>query len=275
MQYKEIEVEKIKTRYNSRSIIRKDDLASLMLNIRENGLLQPVGVVAKNGEYELIFGNRRVKAFKMLGIKTIPAIISEKEISEMDAILKNAAENIIRKELSPIELGKIALDLKEKFNMSDGEIAAALSVPTRRIKLAIVIIQKAPKHIQDMIGYYNTGMSRSNRKGKVPPSIINSIYSSKINKDQMNELVEYCKKSESIGLKITQIIETIKNGLSVKEAIKATEDFQFVNLHMIADKEEIKKIKKNHASLARYIALIIEGKLPSHEGLFYIKEESK
>lgn len=267
MQYKELDISKIKVKYNSRSTIKKDDLADLMQSIKENSLLQPVGVMKKGDKYELLFGNRRLQSFKKLGRTTIPAIITDREISEADAILMNATENIVRKKISVIELGKIALDLKEQFNMSNGEIAVALSIPPRRIKTALDIIRRAPKEIQDMIGYYNTGVSGANRQGKIPPSVINKIYSSRLTKEQAAELVEYCRKTEAVGNQISQIIELIKNGLSIKEAITTAENFRYVEARLVVDKGEYDKIKSEHKSFSRYINKIIEGELPSHPGL--------
>jgi len=272
MQYKEIEISKISVSYNSRSAIKKDDLADLMQNIKEQGLLQPVGVVEKKGKYSLIFGNRRLQAFKKLGRSTIPAYISDKELSETEMILKNAAENIIRKDITMIELGKIALDLHTKEGTSAGEVAAALSITPRRVKNAIRVIQRAPKHIQEMIGYYNIGASGSNKKGKIPPTIINNIYSSRITTEQMNELAEYCRTSESNSLKVSKIIEFIKKGMTVKEAVNTVSDFYFITIDLIADKEKLDKIKKTYKSISMYVTSVLNGDAPACKGLFISKE---
>jgi ParB/RepB/Spo0J family partition protein len=67
MEYKEIELQKIFQKENSRSQYRNEDLQELMASMSQDGLLHPIGV-AKNGDkFEVLFGNRRYMAAKKLG----------------------------------------------------------------------------------------------------------------------------------------------------------------------------------------------------------------
>src|SRR5690554_3556944 len=81
----------------------EESLADLADSISEVGVLSPIKVrVTDNGRYKIIFGNRRYKACKSLGLEYIPCIISE-AIDELDIYFEQLAENIQRENFSPIE----------------------------------------------------------------------------------------------------------------------------------------------------------------------------
>lgn len=108
MEIPEIELNKIDMTYNVRKdVIDKEKIHELAKNIEENGLLQPIVVMAKGNRYELIIGQRRYLAFKELGWSKIPAII-ESIKNETDAILKSFSENMLREELSIKDKNRVA-----------------------------------------------------------------------------------------------------------------------------------------------------------------------
>lgn len=77
-----------------------DELAN---SIRELGLLSPIKVLAlDNGRYKIIYGNRRYKASLMVGLATIPCIVSTND-DELDIYYEQIAENLTREDFSPIE----------------------------------------------------------------------------------------------------------------------------------------------------------------------------
>ena len=82
---------------------RFDDkaLKELALSIKEYGIINPILVREKNNLYEIIAGERRFKAAKMIGLKEVPVIIKDIDDNKMSEIA--ITENIQRENISPIE----------------------------------------------------------------------------------------------------------------------------------------------------------------------------
>ncbi len=129
-----IEVQKIKPNPNQpRRKFDEEGIKELAYSIREFGFLQPL-VVTKSEketptgidvEYELIAGERRLLAAKMLGLEVVPAIIRNVDL-EREKLELAVIENIQRENLSPIEAARAFQRLQEEFRMTQREIAAKL-----------------------------------------------------------------------------------------------------------------------------------------------------
>ena len=117
--------------------MREHELAGLMTSMKQQGLLQPVGVMKERGSYTYLWGHRRIKAAEKLGWKSIDAHVTlSKDVTEEDAIIINAVENLQRKDVSPFELGRIVSQLSKK-GLSLSEIGARMGVPKSRLKQSI------------------------------------------------------------------------------------------------------------------------------------------
>lgn len=103
MEIKEIPISKIKENpYQTRESIEEDPLKVLIKSIRERGLMSPISVMKEGDEFIIICGHRRLKAFKRLKKKTIPAIVkSRNKNNELKVDLVH--ENLIREDLNPVE----------------------------------------------------------------------------------------------------------------------------------------------------------------------------
>ena len=104
----------------------EDQLTELALSIKEVGLLQPPVVRSLgNGKYQLIMGERRFRAAKLAGLKTIPVIIRQ---TSDDQLLREAiVENIHRSQLNPLEEAAAYQQLLNDFNYTLDELAVKLS----------------------------------------------------------------------------------------------------------------------------------------------------
>ena len=113
-QYTKLSVELIDPNpYQPRRIFPQDELEALASSISESGLLQPISV-RRNGErYQIIAGERRWRAHKLLGRHTIEALVIPVEDSDM-AVL-SLAENIDREDLSDYEIGKALRQVESLF----------------------------------------------------------------------------------------------------------------------------------------------------------------
>jgi len=104
----------------------EDQLTELALSIKEVGLLQPPVVRSLgNGKYQLIMGERRFRAAKLAGLKSIPVIIRQ---TGDDQLLREAiVENIHRSQLNPLEEAAAYQQLLNDFNYTHDELAVKLS----------------------------------------------------------------------------------------------------------------------------------------------------
>ena len=109
-----------------RTVFDEDQLTELALSIKEVGLLQPPVVRSiGNGKYQIIMGERRFRAAKLAGLKSIPVIIRQ---TSDDQLLREAlVENIHRSQLNPLEEGAAYQQLLNDFNYTHDELAVKLS----------------------------------------------------------------------------------------------------------------------------------------------------
>lgn len=118
----EIPVENISRDENQpRQNFTEDSLAELAASIKQHGILQPLVVIAEDGKYIIVAGERRWRAAKIAGLKTVPAIV--RTIDSQNRLELSIIENAQREDLNPIELATAYAKLKSQFNLSVKEIA--------------------------------------------------------------------------------------------------------------------------------------------------------
>lgn len=100
----------------------EEALKALAESIKQHGILSPIVVVKKEGKYQIVAGERRFRAAKMVGLKKIPAIV--RTLSDQNKLELSIIENAQREDLNAIELATAYAKLKNQFNLSNEEIAA-------------------------------------------------------------------------------------------------------------------------------------------------------
>lgn len=104
-----------------RGTIRPESVADLVESIKEHGILEPLVLAHTPAGYQIIAGERRWRASKILGLKTVPVII--KETTPRGMLEMAIVENVQRTDLNPIERGKAFMRLMEEFGLSNADIA--------------------------------------------------------------------------------------------------------------------------------------------------------
>ena len=118
----EVEIEKIQPNpYQPRKGFNESDMSGLADSINENGILQPILVRKKGSGFELIAGERRLRAAKKVGLKSVPVVI--REASGEGLLALALVENIQRKDLNPIEAAKAYKQLIEEFGLTQEGIS--------------------------------------------------------------------------------------------------------------------------------------------------------
>ncbi len=156
--------------YQPRETFPAKPQRELMESIRLNGLLQPI-TVRKSGErYQLLAGERRLRAVREIGLPVIPSIIKELSDAEMRAL--SLVENIHREDLNPIELSRSMRALMEHLRLTQDEVAERIGKDRSTIANQLRILE-LPIEIQDDIknGRLSAGHGRTLLPLKDAPSL--------------------------------------------------------------------------------------------------------
>ena len=119
---KEIKLNEIEPNRNqARKVFEEEALDELAESIKEYGVIQPIIVTKKDGYYEIVAGERRWRASKKAGIKTIPAIVRDDNTRENMEI--SLIENVQREDLNPIEKARGLRTLMDGYNLTQEQVA--------------------------------------------------------------------------------------------------------------------------------------------------------
>jgi ParB family transcriptional regulator, chromosome partitioning protein len=138
----------------------EESLAALARSIREVGVLQPVVVKARDGGYELVAGERRLRAARLAGLATIPAIIREGDDTE--SLREALIENIHREDLAPLELAAAFQELLEDLGVTQETVAERLGYSRAHVANTIRLLS-LPADVQRLLaeGRIQAGHARA------------------------------------------------------------------------------------------------------------------
>ncbi|MDV3219969.1 ParB/RepB/Spo0J family partition protein [Intrasporangium sp.] len=169
-QFAEVDIDLIRPNPKQpRSVFDEDDMAELVHSIREIGVLQPVVVrripqdqlgEAEGKQYELIMGERRLRATQEAELATIPAIIKD---TQDDALLRDALlENLHRSQLNPLEEAAAYQQLLDDFGCSHEELAQRIGRSRPQISNTLRLL-KLPPLVQRRVaaGVLSAGHARA------------------------------------------------------------------------------------------------------------------
>lgn len=213
-----IPIDKIKAnKFQPRKDFDKDTLKDLTSSIKEKGLIQPVLVRYKDNEYELIAGERRFRAAKMLNFKEIPAIV--KNVSDLDSLELSIIENVQREDLNPIDQAKAYKQLIEEFNMTQENIAEAIGKDRATIANILRLLKLSEK-IQEHVSRGTISMGHARAILGLSSDREQSRLCTKVIKNDLSvrDTERYAKKMQS-GTKKT-ISDKDPNLIDAEELLK-------------------------------------------------------
>ena len=152
----------IPNKHQPRLMFDQEELTELAESIRDNGVIQPL-IVSRmtKKKYELIAGERRLRASKMAGLKTVPVIV--REISSDDELLEFALiENIQRTDLNPLEEAEAYRKLIDKFGLTQEEAAKKVGKNRSTVTNALRLLQ-LPEYVKEdlLSGQLTEGHARA------------------------------------------------------------------------------------------------------------------
>ena len=189
---KEIELDKIKpNRFQPRQSFDEQKINELSQSISKHGILSPILVRETGaGGYELIAGERRLRAAKEAGLQTAPCMVdlAEDQLSLELALI----ENLQREDLNPIEEARGYDRLKREFSLTQDKIA-------------------------EVTGKARSSVANSMRLLNLPPSVIDLLYSGDLEKGHAKILASMePNEAEALAQKIVSL------GMTVKDAATST-----------------------------------------------------
>ncbi len=186
--FSEIDVDEIEVNpFQPRADFDEEALEALSKSIAVHGVIQPITVRRVGNDYQLIAGERRLRASKRAGKETIPAYIRTADDQEMLEIA--LIENVQRQDLNPIEMAVNYLRLKEECKLSDLQVAERLGMKRSTITNFLRLL-------------------------RLPPEVKNSLIDRKISKGHAMTLAGI----EEVDIQLFLHKEIIENGLSVRQA---------------------------------------------------------
>ncbi len=146
--------------FQPRRAFSVEKLKELADSIRVSGVVQPVLLRRSDERYQLIAGERRLRAAKMAGLATIPAVV--REIGDRDALELALTENLLRDDLNQIEAAEGYALLQQKHGLSHEEIAERLGLDRSTITNTLRLL-RLPPEVQRMIaeGKISAGHARA------------------------------------------------------------------------------------------------------------------
>ncbi len=157
----EIDIDKIRANpYQPRKQFDEKALKELSDSIKENGVFQPILIRQSISGYELVAGERRLRASKLAGLKKIPAIIVEFDDRQMMEI--SLLENIQRENLTPIEEAKAYDQLIKKLKYTQEELSKHLGKSRANIANMLRLLS-LPGEVQELVneGKLSYGQART------------------------------------------------------------------------------------------------------------------
>jgi ParB family chromosome partitioning protein len=171
----ELEIDEIAANpYQPRTKFSEISLDDLKESIAERGVLQPVIVRKKAGRYELVAGERRLRAAKLAKLKTIPVMV--KQVSDSEALEIALVENLQREDLNPIDEARGYSELIKRFSLTQEELAQKISKDRSTIANVLRLLN-LPEEVKSGLenGKINMGHARA-LLGLTEEKHIRSVY---------------------------------------------------------------------------------------------------
>ena len=140
----ELSISAIKAnQYQPRTSFDEKKLKELSESIKKHGVIQPVLVRQEGKSFELIAGERRLRASKIAGLKKIPAVVAK--ITNTQSLEIAILENVQREDLNPLEVSKGYQRLREEFGYTQDQVAKSVGKPRSSIANSLRLLTLPPK----------------------------------------------------------------------------------------------------------------------------------
>ena len=201
--------------YQPRKIFNDDALKELSDSIKEHGVFQPIIVKKSVKGYNIIAGERRVKASSMAGRETVPAIIRDFTDDEMMQI--SLLENLQREDLTAIEEAKAYKKIIEELRLTQEDLAKKLGKSRSHITNMLGLL-RLPLSVQNMILYNKISMGHARVLSKLE------------NHEKITELANEVVKSNLSVRELENLVSggSFKRVVNMKPRTSKTKEYKYV-----------------------------------------------
>jgi len=229
-----------------RKAFNDETLADLSESIKEHGVVQPIIVRKLGSSYQIIAGERRWRAARLAGKKTIPAIV--KECSNLEVMELALIENLQREDLNSIEEAMAYKSLIEEYNMTQEEISRKIGKSRPAIANSLRMLQ-LPQEIKNMIaegkisqGHARALLSISGEKNQI--DMAKKIIAQQLNVRQIEKLAKDTKQKkkkevlpDAYQIEINQLEERLRAALGTKVTIHHKKNRGSIEIEYYSDEE--------------------------------------
>ena len=218
-----IKIDQIKvSAFQPRKDFDEEAIKSLAASIKEKGVLQPLIVRPKDGEYELIAGERRLRASKEAGLTEVPVIV--KELSDSEVLEIALIENLLRENLSAIEEANAYQSLMDKFSHTQERVASLVGKSRSYIANTLRLLS-LPEKVKQLVceGKLSAGHARCLVGLDNAEILADKIIKEDLNVRQVEELVSRKKedkpqkeKKQPKSSDLSDIEENLKKALGLR-----------------------------------------------------------
>ena len=185
--------------YQPRQVFDETALTELSESIKENGVFQPIIVKKSIKGYEIIAGERRVRASKIAGLNKIPAIIRQLSDEKMAEIA--LLENLQRENLNALEEAKAYKKLIDQLNITQEELAKKVSKSRSHVTNVIGIL-RLPREVQNMVAQHKISMGHARTLSKLSDDeeiikLANDIVNNSIPVRELEKVAEAAPKKKN------------------------------------------------------------------------------
>jgi ParB family chromosome partitioning protein len=208
--------------YQPRNAIQEADILSLADSIKSQGILQPI-LVRKKGKdsYEILAGERRWRAAKLAGLKTVPVV--EKEVPNEKAIVIALIENIQRENLSALEEAKAMDRLAREFDLTHHQVAEVLGKSRTSVTnaLRLLTLSEEVKSLLEEnrleVGHAKALLSlKSPLQLETAKSIMHQGLSVRETEQLISKMMDIVQKRPKITTKLDPDVSRLQKALSEK-----------------------------------------------------------
>ncbi len=247
---RQIPVDQIRPNPDQPRMEMKDEgLQELAASIREHGIIQPLVLTRDNEDdgYILIAGERRLRAAKLAGLESVPAIV--REASEQERLELALIENIQRENLSPLEAAEAYQRLNDNFGLQQDQIAER--VGKSRVAVTNTIrLRKLPAEAKKALGEgkISEGHARAilglnNEKAQI--AALHSVVKNGLNVRQTEELVRKLSgikpksktQNPTKSPEVKAMEEQLRSGLGTKVSLNPSGKGGTITIHYYSEEE--------------------------------------
>jgi ParB family chromosome partitioning protein len=230
-----------------RSTVPEEGIAELAASIKSQGVLQPVTLARSGDQYFVVIGERRVRAARMAGLRTIPAMIRD-EMDDRRVVELALVENIQREDLLPLELAEAYRVLQEEHGLSQQQIAAR--VGKSRVSVANTLrLLALPRSIQNLLtsGQITAGHAKALlglSSDRLQLEVARKIVQKRLSVRQTEQLVRRAgrpgrgiRRVAPLSAELAQLLEELQAKYATRVTLARSGGRGKVEIHFYSDEE--------------------------------------